>query len=105
ALDLAGKSAVIGGLEPDQEFALGLAEVLDRDLAELERPQRAPYRVGVAVAADPHLHQAAAGEIDAVVQADKDQQQNGRDIDRGRSRDEEISLADKVKIDIGTDEL
>ncbi len=59
----------------------------------------------VRVFANPHLDDAAASEVDAVVQANKDQQHQGRDVDRSRKRNEEVTLADKVQIDIGSDKL
>ena len=83
----------------------GLAEVLHRNLAEIERRERLANRVAVGASGELDLRDAAADEIDAVVEALGEQQHDREDVDRGRECDEEITLADEIEIDVGTDQL
>jgi len=52
-----------------------------------------------------YLRDAAADEIDAIVEALGEQKHDREDIDRGRQRDEEVTLPDEIEIDVGTNEL
>ena len=62
-----------------------------------------PEAPGLAV--EPHLDHAAADKINAVVEANEDQQENRRQVDRRREQDEKIPLADEIDVDVGPDQL
>ena len=94
---------VLHGLEAREERLPGLAEILNGDLTEIERSERLLNRLAVGLLAELDLRNAAADEIDAVVEALGEQQHDREDIDRGRECDEEITLPDEVEIDVGTD--
>ena len=78
---------------------------MDSVVAEIERRERLANRVAVGAGGELDLRDAAAGEIDAVVEALGEQQHDRQEIDHGRQGDEEIAFADEIEIDVGTDEL
>jgi hypothetical protein len=47
------------------------------------------------------LHDAAADEVDAIVEPHRYQQDYRREVDKARKRDEEVALADKIEINVG----
>ena len=79
----------------------GAAEILDGDLTQVQRLHRAAQIIGGGGMGDPQLHHRAAIEIDSVVEALEDEQQDRRDIDRGRQQHKKLPLADKIDVNVG----
>ncbi len=93
------------GAEAREKRLAGLAEILNRDFAEVERRERLTNIVAVGLLREFDLRDAAADEIDAVVEAPGEEQHDREDVDCGRECDEEITLPDEIEIDVGTNQL
>src|SRR5215471_15924463 len=97
-----GFRALAGLVEADQVL-LGVAELLDHGLAELDLVEPAPHHVhgdGPVVA---HLDQGASGEVDAVVEATPEE--DGDQAQHHEAAGDEIEPAAPAhEVEIGVDE-
>src|SRR5690606_1552277 len=92
-------------VEAQQELAALVAEVLHRQLAQVEVGELAAKIAGGRRLGEADADVRAAAEVDAVVQTYREEQDQRDDVEDRRERDEEASLADEVDVEIAGNEL
>ena len=85
---------VVAGLafDPDEQRG-GIAELLQGDLAEMQAVETAAHRREIGGLRGLHFHENAAGEIDAIVEAGRDEQRHRGDRQQHRDGDAEEARA------------
>src|SRR5690606_10271140 len=91
---------VLRGAGDVDENVRGLAELMQRHIADAEAAEAAAQRPEVGRLLRAHLDQQAAAEVDAEVEALHQDKRDRRDGDHRRDREEEVAPAEEVQAGI-----